>query len=133
VFPGAGGQGRCSSLESWHRRVKTRDGEAPAEPPNAGPRCERLPAFSRSSRDRCSARGRDVAQQELRPPGAACCRKVNAIGHVVAGCVVGAMGDLCASGVSVGAMNLLTSRVPAMPPALTLHLYRVHPHGPLQG
>ncbi len=54
-------------------------------------------------------------------------------GHVVAGCVVGAMVDLCGSGVSVGAMNLLTSCVPAMPPAPPLHLYRVHPHGPLSG
>ncbi len=31
-----------------NRRVKTRESEAPAEPPNASPRCERLPAFLRS-------------------------------------------------------------------------------------
>jgi hypothetical protein len=67
------------------RRVKTWEGEAPAEPPNAGPRCERLPAFSRSSRDRCNARSRDAAQQELRPPGTASSHKVNAIGRQPAG------------------------------------------------
>ncbi|MFM8475881.1 MAG: hypothetical protein ACKOEO_08795, partial [Planctomycetaceae bacterium] len=60
--------------------MKTWDGEAPAEPPHPGPRCQRLPAFLRSSRDRGSARGRDAAQQELRPPGTAPCQKVNAIG-----------------------------------------------------
>jgi hypothetical protein len=32
-------------------RVKTWEGEAPAEPPYSGPRCVRLPAFLRSSRD----------------------------------------------------------------------------------
>jgi|GEM_PF-3354221 len=52
-----------------NRWVKTREDEAPAEPPNAGPRCERLPAILRSSGDRRSPRGRDAAQQELRPPG----------------------------------------------------------------
>jgi hypothetical protein len=62
------------------RRVKTREGEAPAEPPNAGPRCEQLRAFLRSSRERCSVRGRDAAQQELRPPGTDRWQKVNAIG-----------------------------------------------------
>jgi hypothetical protein len=65
-----------------NRRVKTWESEAPAEPPNAGPRCERLPAFFRSSRDRCSAPGRDAAQQELRPPGTPSCQRVNAIGLV---------------------------------------------------
>jgi hypothetical protein len=54
--------------------------EAPAEPPNAGPRCERLPAILLSSRDRCSACARDAAQQELRAPGTATCQKINAIG-----------------------------------------------------
>jgi hypothetical protein len=49
--------------------VSPSQGEAPAEPPNAGLRFERLPAISWSSRDRYSARGRDAAQQELRPPG----------------------------------------------------------------
>ena len=63
-----------------NRLVKTRKSEAPAEPPNAGPRCERLPTFLRSRSNRCSARGRDAAQQELRPPGTASCQKVNAIG-----------------------------------------------------
>jgi hypothetical protein len=61
------------------RLLKSWEGEAPAEPPNAGPRSDRLPAFLRSSGDRCSARGRDAAQQELRPPGSAFCQKVNAI------------------------------------------------------
>ena len=28
-----------------HRQLKTQEGEAPAEPPNSGPRCEQLPAF----------------------------------------------------------------------------------------
>ena len=50
-----------------NRRVKTREGEAPAEPPNAGPRCKRLPAILRSSGDCRGPRGRDAAQQELRP------------------------------------------------------------------
>ena len=62
------------------RRVKAWESEAPAEPPHAGPRCERLPTFLWSSRDRCIAHGRDAAQQELRPPGTACCQKINAIG-----------------------------------------------------
>jgi len=55
---------------------KTREGDAPAEPPNAAPRCERL----RSSRDRRSPRGREAAQQELGPPGTCSCQKVKAIG-----------------------------------------------------
>jgi hypothetical protein len=63
------------------RLLKSWEGEAPAEPPNAGPRSDRLPAFLRSSGDRCSARGRDPAQQELRPPGTDSCQKVNAIGR----------------------------------------------------
>jgi hypothetical protein len=62
-----------------NRRVKTRESEAPAEPRNAGARCGRLPAFLRSSRDRCSAREGDAAQQELRPPGTDSCQKFNAI------------------------------------------------------
>jgi len=57
----------------------TRSGEAPAERPNTGARCERLLAFLRSSRDRCSAQGRDAAQQELRTPGTAFRQKVKAI------------------------------------------------------
>ncbi len=64
-----------------NRRVKTRESEAPAEPPHAGPRCEQLQAFLRSSRNRCSVHGRDAAQQELRPPGSAFCQKVKAIGR----------------------------------------------------
>ncbi len=63
-----------------NRLLKSWEGEAPAEPPHAGPRYERLPAILQSSRDRCSARGRDAAQQELRPPGSAFCQKVNASG-----------------------------------------------------
>jgi hypothetical protein len=63
-----------------NRLLKSWEGEAPAEPPNAGPRSGQLPAFLRSSRDRCSARGRDAAQQELRPPGTDSCQKVNASG-----------------------------------------------------
>jgi hypothetical protein len=63
------------------RVVSPSQGEAPAEPPNAGPRSDRLPAFLRSSGDRCSARGRDAAQQELRPPGSAFCQKVKAVGR----------------------------------------------------
>jgi hypothetical protein len=67
------------------RRVKAWEGEAPAELPNAGPRSERLPAFSWSSRDRCSARGRDAAQQELRPPGTASSHNADALGRQPAG------------------------------------------------
>jgi hypothetical protein len=63
-----------------NRRVKTWESEAPAEPPTAGPRCECLPAILRSSRDLCSAGGRDAAQQELRPSGTHCGRKVMATG-----------------------------------------------------
>ena len=63
-----------------NRRVKTWEREAPAEPPHADPLHERLPAILQSSRDRCSARGMDAAQQELRPPGTCSCQKVNAIG-----------------------------------------------------
>ena len=58
--------GRISSGRD--ERPKSVAGEAPAEPPNAGPRCERLPAILRSSGDRRNPRGRDAAQQELRPP-----------------------------------------------------------------
>jgi len=43
--------------------------------------CERLSAFLWSGRGRCGDRGRDVAQQELRPPGCVSVRKVNAIGR----------------------------------------------------
>jgi len=60
--------------------VSPSHGEAPAESPNAGPGCERLPAFLRSCWDRCSARGRDAAQQKLRTPDTASSRKVNARG-----------------------------------------------------
>ena len=63
-----------------NRRVKTREGEAPAEPANTGPRSKRLPAILRCSGDRRSPRGRDAAQQELRPPGTPSCQKVKAIG-----------------------------------------------------
>ena len=63
-----------------NRWVKTREGEAPAERPNADPRCKRLPAILRSSGDRRSPRRRDAAQQELRPPGTPSCQKVKAIG-----------------------------------------------------
>ena len=48
-----------------------RAGEGFAEPPNAGLRCEQLSAFLWSGRGRCGGRGRDAAQQELRPPGSA--------------------------------------------------------------
>jgi hypothetical protein len=72
-LPSNGGEGLWNPVN-----VKTWEGEAPAEPPNADPRCERLPAFLRSSRDRCSARGRDAAQQELRPPGTDSNKKVYA-------------------------------------------------------
>jgi Flp pilus assembly protein protease CpaA len=62
------------ALSLWLRsRVETWEGEAPAEPPDAGPRCERLPACLRS--------GRDAAQQELRPPGTASCQLADAIGR----------------------------------------------------
>jgi len=57
--------GRSSSGRD--ERPKSRAGEAPAEPPSAGPRGEQLPAILRSSGDRCSARVKDAAQQELRP------------------------------------------------------------------
>jgi len=63
-----------------NRWVKTREGEAPAEPPIAGSRSERLPAILRSSGGRRSPCGRDAAQQELRPPGTPSCQKVKAIG-----------------------------------------------------
>jgi hypothetical protein len=46
--------GTASCLRA-NGRAKTWEGEAPAEPPHAGPRCERLPAFSLSSRDRCES------------------------------------------------------------------------------
>ncbi|MFM7057627.1 MAG: hypothetical protein ACKO2P_11970 [Planctomycetota bacterium] len=39
-----------------------------------------LPVILRIGADRCSARCRDAAQQELRPPGRALWRKVKAIG-----------------------------------------------------
>jgi hypothetical protein len=69
---------RSSSLRM--AAAKTRESEAPAELLNSGPRRELLPAFLRNSRERCSAHGRDAAQQELRPPGTASCQKVNMIG-----------------------------------------------------
>ena len=49
--------------ESCEQMGEDWDGEAPAEPPNAGPRCERLPAILRSSGDRRSPRGRHAAQR----------------------------------------------------------------------
>jgi hypothetical protein len=58
----------------------TEPGEAFAEPPNGGARCERLSAFLWSGRGRCGARGRDAAQQELRPPGCAFWQNFEAIG-----------------------------------------------------
>jgi hypothetical protein len=76
---------RSNSVEVlWNpvnRRVKTWESEAPAELPHAGLHCEQLPVLLRSNRDRCSVRGRDAAQQELRPPGTSSCQKVNAIGR----------------------------------------------------
>ena len=65
--------------------VSPSQGEAPPEPPNAGPGYERLPAFLRSSGDRRNPRGRDAAQPELRPPGTPSCQKVRAIGRQPAG------------------------------------------------
>ncbi len=74
-------QRRCPRLKPinaevlWNpvnRWVQTREGEAPAEPPHAGPRCEQLPVFLWSSSVRRKARGRDAAQQKLRPPGTPC-------------------------------------------------------------
>jgi len=62
-----------------NRWVKTREGEAPAERPNADPRCKRLPAILRSIGDRRSPRRRDAAQQGLRPPGTPSCQKVKTI------------------------------------------------------
>jgi hypothetical protein len=56
-------------------------GEAFAERPNGGPRVSDCRRFCGSCRGRCSFRGRDAAQQELRPPDTVSCRKVNAIGR----------------------------------------------------
>lgn len=64
-----------------NRRVKSRKGEAPAEPPNAGPRSGQLPANSRSSGDQRSPRGKDAAQQGLRAPGAPFYQKVKVSDH----------------------------------------------------
>lgn len=65
---------------SGKRQNTTRASEAPAEPPNSGPRCELSPVFLRSGGDGCSARGRNAAQRKLHPPGTTLRPKLKAIG-----------------------------------------------------
>jgi|GEM_PF-605803 len=54
-------------------------GEAPAEPPLSGQRCETLLVFLPRDADRCSNRRRHAAQPELRPPDMTCCQILKAM------------------------------------------------------